>query len=45
MLKLDEQLTTVIGEGIFKPKNAGNYLSSDEFRVDLKTNTVVVSAC
>ena len=42
MLKLDDQLTTVIGDGIFKPKNSGGYLSSDEFRVDLKTNTVTV---
>jgi hypothetical protein len=35
----------VIGDGIFKPKNQGNYLSTDEFRVDLSTNTVTVSAC
>ena len=44
-LRIDEELTIIEGDGIFKPFENSNYLPVDYWKTDIEKNTVFIEGC
>ena len=44
-LRLNDELTIIEGDGLFKPFERGNVLPGNYWRLDLDKNTIYVEGC